>query len=87
MYQKNSPGISNEEKFTIQVVPEKKKPKKAKKPKKPKVKKSKKPKPLTIIPEVSAGNTDSDASNTSPLALLIFGSGIGLGYIMRRRKI
>jgi hypothetical protein len=69
------------------VIPEKKKLKKAKKPKKPKVKKSKKPKPLTIIPEVSAGNTDSDASNTSPLALLIFGSGIGLGYIMRRGKI
>lgn len=87
MYHKNSPGISNKETFTIQVVSEKKNPKKAKKPKKPKTKKVKKSKPLTIISETSAGSENGESSSTNPLAFLIFGSGIGLGYLLRRRKI
>lgn len=83
-YAKKSPNITSEEVFTIKVISEKKKAKKAKKKKVPKPKKTK---PLTIIPELSASAENGESSSPSPLVLLIFWSGIGLGYFMRRRKI
>lgn len=86
-YSKKSPSIVSEEIFTIQVFAEKKKAKKAKAPKKKKAPKTKKTKPLTIIPEASASAENGESSSTNPLAFLIFGSGIGLGYLLRKKKL
>lgn len=73
--------------FHIKVIPGPKKPKKAKKTKAKKLKKPKKSKSLSIIPEANAQDKIPwESTWNTALAFLIFGSGIGMGYVMRRKK-
>ena len=73
--------------YTLDIEPAPKKPKKSKKKSTSTQKKTSKT--LDIIPNANANDidsTDDTSKQVGSIAMMIFFSGIGMGYILQRRR-
>lgn len=77
----------DEQIYTLDIEPAPKKPKKSKKKSTSTQKKTSKT--LDIIPNANANDidsTDDTSKQVGSIAMMIFSAGIGMGYVLRRRK-